>query len=52
MLQSNSGDLFNFLMTTFFNTVKMIQPELREGSDLIQKYDLDKVQKIFSNNGI
>lgn len=31
MLQSASGDLFNFLLTTIFNTVKLLQGELREG---------------------
>jgi len=39
MLQSSSGDLFNFVMTTLFNAVKYIQPDLKEGIDLI-RYDL------------
>jgi hypothetical protein len=38
MLQSPSGDLFNFLMTTLFSSVKLLQPELKEGPELLQKY--------------
>lgn len=52
MLQSSSGDLFNFLMTTLFNSVKLLQPELKEGPELMQRYELDKAQKIFTNNSL
>lgn len=31
MLMSTSGDLFNFLLTTIFNTVKQLERELKEG---------------------
>ena len=50
MLQSSSGDLFNFLMTTLFNTVKLIQPELREGGDVTQRYDTDRYPRLFGIN--
>lgn len=49
MLQSPSGDLFNFVMTTLFNAVKQIQPELKEGIDLIRS-DLEKTPKLFGSN--
>jgi hypothetical protein len=52
MLQSSSGDLFNFLMTTLFNSVKLIQPELKEGPELLQRYELEKSQKIFTTNSL
>lgn len=52
MLQSSSGDLFNFLMTTLFNSVKLLQPELKEGPELMQRYELDKAQKIFTSNSL
>lgn len=48
MLQSSSGDLFNFVMTTLFNAVKQIQPELKEGIDLIRS-DLERAPKLFSS---
>jgi hypothetical protein len=38
MLLSPSGDLFNFLMTTLFSSVKLLQPELKEGPELLQRF--------------
>ena len=50
MLQSTSGDLFNFLLTTIFNTVKMIQGELKEG-DLTNRNGPDN-PRLFSSNSL
>jgi hypothetical protein len=36
-------------MTTLFNAVKQIQPELKEGIDLIRS-DLEKMPKLFGSN--
>jgi hypothetical protein len=50
MLQSPSGDLFNFLMTTLFNTVKTMQADLKE-VDFSMKQDTERC-RIFSSNSL
>lgn len=50
MLQSSSGDLFNFLLTTIFNTVKMLQGEL-EGGDLTSQNGPDR-PRLFTTNSL
>ena len=50
MLQSGSGDLFNFLMTTLFNSVKMMQLGSREG-DLGAHQEADR-HRIFTTNSL
>ena len=50
LLQSPSCDLFNFLMTTLFNTIKSIQPEIKEGDPT---FPLEPERhRIFANNSL
>lgn len=47
MLNSSSGDLFNFLMTTLFNNAKFILSEYRDKIDLNIEYEVEKWGKLF-----
>lgn len=50
MLNSSSGDLFNFLMTTLFNNAKFILSEYRDKIDLNIEYEIEKSGKFFMGN--
>ena len=50
MLKSPSCDLFNFLMTTLFNTIKMMQMDLKEG-DLSHRQEQEK-HRIFMTHSL
>ena len=47
MLNSSSGDLFNFLMTTLFNNAKFILSEYRDKIDLNIEYEIERSGKLF-----
>lgn len=47
MLNSPSGDLFNFLMTTLFNNAKFILSEHRGKIDLNVEYEIERAGKLF-----